>query len=114
MSLEALYYVLSVFLLLPFTWVLYIAIMGFKEHLDTMGRVSKFIAYCILPVGLVADVLFNFTWGSIMFLELPKELLMTTRLKRHLADHKKDWRDRNANWFCREFLNIYDPSGKHC
>ena len=79
-----------------------------------MGVVSKFIAYSILPVGLLADVLFNFTWGSIIFLEPPKELLMTTRLKRHLADHKKDWRDRNANWFCKEFLNVYDPTGKHC
>lgn len=105
---------LVIVLLLPFTWVLYIAIMGFKEHLDTMGRVSKAIAYCILPVGLLADVLFNFIYGTVMFLEIPRELLMTTRLKRHLSDHKKDWRDRNANWFCKEFLNIYDPAGKHC
>jgi len=108
------YIALSILLLLPYTWVLYIAIMGFKKALPTMGIVSKFIAYSILPVGLVADMLFNFTWGSIMFLELPKELLMTTRLKRHLADHKKDWRDRNANWFCKEFLNVYDSTGKHC
>jgi len=91
---EYIYWAIGLILLLPFTWVLYVAIMGFKRNLDNMGKVSKFIAYCILPFGLLADVLFNFTWGSVMFLEPPRELLMTTRLKRHLSD--------------------YDPSGKHC
>lgn len=109
-----LYWMLGIVALLPFTWVLYISIMGFKEHKAEMGKVSLTIAYIILPFGLLADALFNFTWGSIMFLEFPKELLMTTRLKRHLSDHKMDWRDRNATWFCKEFLNIYDSTGNHC
>ena len=112
--LEYLFVIGVILSLLPFTWVLYVAIMSFKRHKDEMGTVAKAIAYPLLVIGLISDFLFNVTWGSVIFLELPRELLMTDRLKRHIGDHKKDWRDRNANWFCKEFLNVYDPSGHHC
>jgi len=106
--------VLSVFLFIAYTWVFYLAVMNLARNKERLTPVNKVFAYPMLWVGLVADMLFNFTVGSLMFLEVPQELLMTTRLKRHLRDHKKDWRDRNANWFCYHFLDAFDSSGKHC
>jgi len=105
---------LGAFLFIAYTWVFYLAVMNLKRNKEHLTPIAKLFAYPMLSVGLVADVLFNFIFGTILFLEPPKELLMTTRLKRHLKDHKKDWRDRNANWFCNNFLNPFDPSGNHC
>lgn len=102
------------YLSIAVTWIFYLAVMNLSRNKDRLMLVSKCFAYPMLWIGLVADMLFNFFWGSILFLEFPKELLMTTRLKRHLRDHKKDWRDRNANWFCYNFLDPFDPNGKHC
>ena len=105
---------LSVFLFIAYTWVMYLAVMNLKRNKEALTPITKVFAYPMLAFGLVADMIFNFTIGSRMFLEIPQELLLTTRLKRHLEDHRKDWRDRNANWFCQHFLNPFDPSGNHC
>jgi hypothetical protein len=107
-------YALGAYLSIGITWVFYLAVMNLKRNRDQLTPIAKGFAYPMLAIGLVADVLFNFLWGTILFLELPRELLMTARLKRHLNDHKNDWRDRNAHWFCRNFLNPFDPSGNHC
>lgn len=105
---------LTLYISVIFTWVFYLALMNLKRNREELSIVTKIFAYPMIVIGVSSDVLFNFFWGSILFLELPKEWLMTTRLKRHLNDHKKDWRDRNANWFCRHFLNPFDPTGNHC
>lgn len=107
---------LGAYLSIGITWVFYLAMMNLKRNKEHLTPLAKCFAYPMLYAGMVSDLLFNIFWGSILFLELPRwgEWLMTARLKRHLRDHKKDWRDRNANWFCRNFLNAFDPSGDHC
>jgi len=109
-----LYVGLAAYLSIALVWIFYLAVMNLKRNKEHLTLLAKCFAYPMLWVGMVGDMLFNFFWGSILFLEFPRELLMTTRLHRHLRDHKKDWRDRNANWFCRHFLNSFDPDGKHC
>jgi len=107
-------YGILAYLSIGITWIFYLAVMNLSRNKAHLTPVSKCFAYPMLGIGLVADMLFNFLWGTILFLEIPQELLMTARLKRHLNDHRLDWRDRNANWFCRNFLNPFDPSGDHC
>jgi hypothetical protein len=66
------------------------------------------IAIVWLVVGTVADAVFNVLWGSVIFLELPHELLFTDRVQRHYARTNGDWRHaKAAQW--REFLNAVDP-----
>jgi len=68
----------------------------------------KAIAYVWLFFGLFADVVFNLLWGTIIFRELPHELLFTSRVQRHYRNADGTWRQvKAAQW--REFLNAVDP-----
>jgi len=104
---------LSVFLFIAYTWVFYLAVMNLARNKEHLTPVTKVFAYPMLVVGWFIDMLFNFTLGSIMFLEVPQELLLTTRLNRHLLDRHNDWRDKVADWFAKNFLDPFDPKGTH-
>lgn len=100
--------------LLPLVWTFYLAVM----HLDTARRqgqlttAAKVAGYPVLLIGLAVDVAFNATWGSLLFLEPPRELLFTARVSRLNDD--TGWRGKLACWICLELLDPFDPSGKHC
>jgi len=104
----------GVALFMAFLWVFYLAVMNLKRNEAQLTPVAKAFGYPILWLGLVLDFLFNVIVGTVVFVELPKEWLLTGRLQRHLRDGKEDWRDGVARWFCHNFLNPFDPSGKHC
>lgn len=106
--------ILYFLLLLPAVWTFYLAVM----HLDTARKrgslttASKVIGYPILYVGLVLDMLFNALWGSLLFLEPPKEWLFTARVSRW--NDNDGWRGAIARWICEELLDPFDPRGQHC
>lgn len=106
----AVYVLLSIVL----TWGLYLSVMHLKAARDA-GRLTlgaKLLGYPWLALALVVDVLFNLVTGTLLFLELPRELLFTSRVSRHLD--RAGWRGDLARWFCRELLDPFDPSGGHC
>lgn len=109
------WYLIVGVLLTPFTWVLYLSIMNLKRNRDKLTTTAKVVAYPILGIGLVLDVIYNFVVGSILFVEAPQEWLFTSRLIRHIEE-STGWRKRLANWFCRNFLDPFDPDpdGRHC
>jgi len=81
------------------------------ERGDSIPFVLLLPLYVGAFVGLVLDVLFNWTAGSIVYRELPRELTFTSRCKRHKL---APWgtRDREkAEWWCKQ-LNKFDPG--HC
>ena len=96
-----------------FMFPVYLAIMNLKRNKDKMSIVAKCLAYPWLWIGLIMDMCYNFTVGTILFLEPPREILMTTRLNRHLAVGV-DWRRHIAKWFCANLLDPFDPAGRHC
>jgi len=70
------------------------------------------VVYFWLVVGVICDVLFNWTRGTYMFREFPKEFLFSTRVQRHYDNAA------NANWATRRhrvarrwarILNAIDP-----
>jgi len=68
---------------------------------------TKAPMYTLLVIFAVADVLFNVTWGSIIFREPPKEGFFTDRVKRHVKE-STGWRlDKAEEWKHR--LNAFDP-----
>lgn len=69
--------------------------------------------YVVLPFGLALDVVMQLTVFSLLFLELPRELLVTKRLIRHKRAGY-GWRYRLAVWICVSLLDPHDPSGCHC
>lgn len=95
-------------------WVYYLAVMHLKVARDR-GELIGFVrypAYFTLGVGLLVDFLMNVIPCSIIFLELPREKTVTSRLKRHI--NSEGWRSDLAAWFCMNLLNRFDPSGNHC
>jgi hypothetical protein len=109
---------LAVYCVLLFyaTWSLYLALCPLKCARD-QGRLTpaaKVFGYPLLAVFMVLDVTYNLTVGTLTFLELPHELLFTSRLQRHLKDDPATWRYKVADWLCTNLLDPFDPSGSHC
>lgn len=87
----------------------FVLVMRAKRLLNEDGELSLFWLVNILPwaaVGLLLDLAFNATAGSIMYLEVPREWLFTSRCKRHKDD--AGWRGHVARWWARQ-LNQIDP-----
>ena len=96
-------------------WAMYVMVMGiYRAHLDKrLTTTTKILALPWVVVGYVLDVLVNVTVASLVFWEPPWELLLTSRLQRHI-DANHGWRHRRAQWICDRLLDPFDPTGNHC
>jgi hypothetical protein len=110
-----LYIVMALWAALFMGWVLYLAIMNLAPRRDGMHPVVKAHAYALLWFALVYDFLIlNVIVGTVLFFELPREWLLTARLKRHHASPVGSRRYAIARWICQNLLNPFDPKGGHC
>ena len=94
-------------------WILYLAVMNLKRVRD-QGKLSKLALYLgtpVLFVGYVLDAILNIVVMTVILLELPEELTVSERLKRHNKD-SGGWRKAVALWF-EPLLDPFDPSGDH-
>lgn len=94
-------------------WVFYIAVMGLKRVRDTVGLSPWTLrfGYPVLIVGYVLDVLVNWFVFTVVMLEIPKELTVSSRLKRHNQE-STGWRLKIVK-FIEPLLDPFDPSGDH-
>tara|TARA_R110000803_G_scaffold48216_2_gene100157 strand:+ start:2208 stop:2546 length:339 start_codon:yes stop_codon:yes gene_type:complete len=94
-------------------WIFYLAVMSLaRAKADKkLTKTALVLGYPILVVGYVLDAFVNIAVMTFLFLELPKELTVTSRLKRHNKD-SVGWRKERAVW-AEPFLDPFDPSGKH-
>lgn len=69
----------------------------------------------LIVLGVLRDVLFQYTWGSLIFLEWPPkgERMLTWRLQRHKRNGYKvsGWRFTLAIWICTLIEKI---EANHC
>lgn len=95
-------------------FVFYAAVMALKRVRDAGAMTWPLVVlgYPALYVGLLLDVLVNFTGCTLLFLELPREWLVTQRLSRHIKGSGR--RAAIARWVCSRLLDDLDPSGCHC
>lgn len=114
-ALEILKFAAAALLFAWATWAMYVLVMGlYRAHLaGRLGRVTYALGYPLVALGWLMDVAANVLIASPLFLEPPRELLVTTRLKRHMRG-REDWRQRVAKWICDHLLDVFDPSGDHC
>ncbi len=108
-----LYYVLTCLAVTYGLFVFYCAVMNIKRVRD-MGKLTKLgmaFGYPTLIIGLVLDFLCNAFVMTVLFLELPREWTVTSRLKRH-NNGNDGWRTSLARWF-EPVLDPLDPSGDH-
>lgn len=87
---------------------LYVLVMGARaaQQAGTLTLFWKLHLYPLAIVGLVLDVAFNLTFG-LMFLELPREFLFSSRVERHYR-RSDGWRRDLALFWARN-LNVFDP-----
>lgn len=97
-------------------WFAYVLVMGlYRAHLSgRMSRVTYVLAAPALLFGVAMDVLANIFIASVIFLEFPREWLVTKRLQRHIKKGLGTWRGYLAAWVCTSLLDVFDPSGDHC
>lgn len=101
-------------LLTYFLWVFYLAVMNLvrAKEAGKLSRTAFVLGTPILLTGVILDVLCNIFVATFLVLELPRELLVTTRLKRLVKT--EGWRSKVAKFICSRLLDQFDPSGCHC
>jgi len=86
-----------------------------KGHLLKEIGPLYFVVLAAAAIGVVGDVIYNWTFGIILFIDITRDLTLSQRLKRYRSSPKYvgTWRYRIATSICRE-LNRQDPTGYHC
>lgn len=95
-------------------WVFYLAVMNLKRARDT-GRLTKTaerLGFPVLLLGYLLDFIGNMIPATLVFMELPREGLVTSRVQRHY-DGPPTWRRSVAVWFAENLLDPFDPKGYH-
>lgn len=93
-------------------WVLYLAVMNIIR-VKKLGDLTKTTTLLSIPVVVLAfllDVAINFLVFTPLLLELPKELTVSSRLKRH--NTSIGYRKKVAKLF-EPLLDPFDPDGDH-
>jgi hypothetical protein len=100
------------------TWGLYLALTHIKRvGVENLRPCSKINAYVLLAAGYSLDFTFNVVL-SVPFIDPPRELLATARLKRYKRSTSNSllarFRRRLATKFCDCLLNQFEVDGNHC
>jgi len=94
-------------------FILYVASMAMiRAHAEEkLNGVLWVLCVPFVAFALAVDILHNLTLFSLIFWEVPKELTVTDRLKRHIDE--KYWRGGLARWMATTLLNSFDHTGNH-
>jgi hypothetical protein len=94
-------------------WILYLAVMNLKRvrDLGKLTKLARLLGTPVLFVGYVLDAALNFIIMTLILVELPQEMTVSRRLKRHNLN-SRGWRKAVAVWF-EPLLDPFDPSGDH-
>jgi hypothetical protein len=108
-----------VFLVLGYLWLfwgMYVLVIGaYRAYLDKrLTKISLILSLPFIAIGLFMDVFCNIFLATVLFLELPQELLVTDRLIKYNLYYTFSWRGKIADWICSNLLDMFDPSGNHC
>lgn len=104
------------FMLTPLygVWLFYLVVMTLKraKEAGTLSLPALIMGMPLVWIGVALDAITNITVCTVIFLELPQETLITSRLQRLILE--EGWRSNLAGFICADLLNAFDPSGNHC
>jgi len=97
-------------------WLLFVNLMRIRDRY-LKGKASlgtRVLGYLILFVGYPLDVIYNLTYGTLMFWSLPRrgEWTLTKRLQRLV--HDEGWRGAEARFICRYIVEPWALDEEHC
>lgn len=95
------------------TWAFYLLAMSLIQarNAGKLTRSALVLGYPLVVVGALLDFLLNMV-SSVVFLDPPREFLLTIRCNRYI-DTYTDWRRTVALWLCRNLLDPFEIGG-HC
>lgn len=97
-------------------WVQYLAVMHLEAARDAGKLPDATLPYAkaVLYFGLFWDFSYNIIFATIIFLDFPREWVVTSRLERYkYGSGTAAWRLKLTNWFASVLLDPFDPSGLH-
>ncbi|MEJ7685610.1 MAG: hypothetical protein WKG52_00670 [Variovorax sp.] len=94
-------------------WIHFLAVMALLDARErqVLTTAAKVPGYPVLGAGLVLDFLGNLI-ATFLFVELPREFTVSSRVKRHCRD-SKGWRREMATWIRDNWLKPFDRTGGH-
>lgn len=106
-------YIVAGYMIVVYTWIYYLAAMKLIKHRHQLHIVAKIHGwiFVIIP-GLIYDAFLNIVIASLVFVDPPREWLLTVRLKRYKRG-EDGWRKKWALWICEHLLDQFDEGG-HC
>lgn len=107
---EIVAYIFLTLIVISFTYVYYVAVMSFKRKWQQLSTRVKIVAAPQIIIGVLLDIILNILISPV-FLELPRELLLTSKLKRYRRKGS-GYRLRLADSLCENWLNPFDDG--HC
>ena len=100
------------------TWIAFLSVMALKSARDSgkLTKASEVLAMPLLVVGWLLDFSLNMA-STAIFLDLPREWLLTIRCDRYLSLVSPTglnlYRQRLARQLCKNLLDPFQ-SGGHC
>lgn len=88
----------------------FLGFLAYSSAKQAWFRLKIGVRVLLIPAFLffgLIDVVFNITAGTLLFLEVPRDLTFSQRCSRHLCD--AGWRGKVANAFAVP-LNAIDPN----
>ena len=79
-----------------------------------LTRTQYVLGLPYVAAGVALDVLLNWTVGSVLLWDRPREWVMTSHMQRLRRDAPDSWGAKVAGWICDQGLDSLDPSGDHC
>lgn len=94
-------------------WLIFVCMMRLQEVRDAgkLTLAQKILGYPVLVFGLALDFVLNVTIGSLVFLEVPREMTLSARLWR--LSNGDGWRQKPALVIRVGLLDSIDPEGVH-
>jgi len=113
---ESIIFASSLFSFLWAFWALYVFTMAiYRAHLNgNLGWFNTIMASPFIVAAMCVDVFANIFIAPFVFFELPRELLVTTRLRKIIAGGSTAQNHMIAIWLCDSVLDPLDPTGNHC
>ena len=94
-------------------WIFYLAVMNLAraKRAGKLNSTATILGTPVLVIGYLLDFLVNVFVMTVILFELPREMTVTARLKRHHLT-STGWRLAVVLWF-EPILDPYDPDGDH-
>jgi len=106
--------IISIIIASIILFIMWVVLADVRKFADK----EKYPPYVVAPALLygfafiLVDIAYNLTIGSVIFMQLPKELTLTARLKRNLKYPVYAWRYRLSYFTCKRLVSPWAPN--HC